>query len=323
MQNSFFNLLVLVSLTSLGWSSAALNGGVTGNGTLQSAFPLKQKTLEFSMGGEMFQGEDLGLKGSSGDASRSTYFGALNYGILSYLEAGLLFPFHSDTDQDGQGFSGPGDLRTSVKFNYPPYPHKDGFKLSLLLQTDFPLSNNEEAEGGFNRHPWYLKSGSANLTRDPYGANSPVVTTKMLTTINLGAIEKMIPLLFHLNWGMAFSESKSQNAFLLGGGTEITVVPQVTAFWSFDAEVDVNAASKNIPLFDYPLMSALGLQFNIPKADLKILGGAKFVINEVDDINYTPAPGAPAAASDYSRVPAFGLFAGISTGVSFAPTPAK
>jgi hypothetical protein len=323
---SVLNKTVAVLIVSVGTAMASmvLSGGVNGSGTIQSAIPMPQHELRIEFGSNLISGSMLGLKDSNArdtysdsymdKASRRDYLVGVGYGILPFLEAGLLMPFYGDNDGLGNSFAGTGDLRTSFKLNYPPYPHPKGFELSLLAQFDWPTSAGEPE--GYNRHAWYMHAGSeaqsANApVKSPWGSPYPVALLKMMTTANFGAIEGMIPLLLHLNWGMAFSESDHQNAFLLNGGAEITPHPVFTIFWSFDAEVPLSGASKSIPLFDYPISSAAGLQFQIPDVNLEIAGGALFAINQLPSVNYRRVF---AGVDEYhSRVPDLGFFIGIST----------
>jgi len=323
----YFAIVVLLS-TNL-WATPALSRGVSGAGTGQSAFTLPSRQLEVGFGASYYQGSAMGLQTSAGSdysdnqaekASRMDWkFGAA-YGLLPFLEMGIYLPLYRDTDVSGESFTGIGDLRTSAKFNYPPRDHKEGFKLSLLAQMDFPTAG--EQDQGYARNAWYMPAGSeeADATKpvdSPWGSPSPVAITKMMTTANFGAIEGMFPLMLHLNWGMAFSETRYQNAFLLGGGLDLTPHEAITLFWSYDVQLPLSGASKSIPLFDYPIASAAGIQFNIPRFYLQISAGAHFVVNEMPNVKYRS--GGPSGTDLADRVPKLGFFGGVSTSFSLAP----
>lgn len=305
--------------------AAALSGGVSGSGTLASAIPLPKGIMQIDMGGNFFSGENMGLVqpsdrrplGSINGAQRIDFMSAISYGFTSYFESSLLVPYYKDTDNLGKDHAGLGDIRASFKYNYPPYPHKEGFKLSFLLQLDIPTAS--ESEGGWTRNSWYLESGpdrNPSRTKNAHGADGVVGITQLLSTANFGAIDGMWPLLVHLNFGAAFSGASSQNAFLLGGGIEATPHPVVTAFFSFQSQITVSGASKNIPLFDYPYQSSFGLQFNIPRSGVAIYGGSHFAINSMPGVLWSPPRDADPATAYNNRAPDFGVFGGLSVNIN-------
>ena len=315
----------LFPLALSAFASAALSDGVSGTGTTESAIPLDYKTLVVDGGMAYYPGVDLGLKqdGKKADVGSSSRFdgiGAISYGILPYLEGSFLYPYYWDVDPSGKETKGLGDIRTSLKLNYPPYPHKKGFDVSLLAQVDWPTATDAATYSGYTRHAWYTESTKNNdVTRNAFGANGPTLITRMLTTANFGAIDGMFPLLVHLNWGAAFTGSSSQNAFLLGGGIEASPYTALTIFWSFNSEIPISQASKNIPLTDYPLASSVGLQLAFPKSPVSIYGGVHFVINNFEDSLYTPPANASATTPSSGRFPTFGWFGGIQTKFNLAP----
>ena len=318
--------LVLFPLVMSSFAASALSGGVDGTGNLQSAVPIAYKTLQVDGGISYYSGDDLGFRDQNGKslpgsgAERFDMAGAVTYGVLPYLEAGFLYPYYLDKDQNGKEFKGLGDVRTSFKFNYPPYPHKKGFDVSLLAQMDWPTGTLAGKYGGYTRHSWYTVSGTNDdSTRNAFGARGPTLITQMLTTANLGAIDGFIPLMLHLNWGAAFTGSSSQNSFLLGGGAEITPYPAVSIFWSFNSEISITQASRSIPIMDYPFASSAGLQLNFPKYGIEAYTGIHFVINDIPDTVYSAPMGAPSGTPVYERFPGFGWFGGLSTKISFLP----
>lgn len=316
----------LLALTSSLHAAAALSGGVSGTGTNQSAIPLPYRTLEVDAGMSYYQGSDLGLQTEEGrsvkeeGADRFDMAGSVGYGLLPFLEANLFVPYYRDVNLSGKEYKGMGDIRTSFKFNYPPYPHKKGFEVSLLAQLDLPTATSAGKHYGYTRHAWYTVSGSSDdSTRNAFGARGATISARMLTTANLGAIEGFVPILFHLNWGAAFSGASSQNAFLLGGGAEVTPYPAVSIFWNFNSEVSITQSSRSIPLFSHPFASSAGLQLNFPKAHLEVYGGVHFTMNSYPDSTYSAPQYASAGTPSYLRYPDLGWFGGLSTNFSFLP----
>lgn len=316
----------LLLLSSGAFAASALSGGVSGTGTNQSAIPLPYRTLEVDAGMSYYPGSELGFQDESGravkeaGADRFDMAGAIGYGILPFLEGNVMVPYYRDQDLSGKQFKGMGDIRASLKFNYPPYPHKKGFEISLLAQLDLPTATSAGEFNGYTRHAYYTVSGTGDdSTRNAFGARGATVSARMLTTANLGAIEGFVPVLFHLNWGAAFSGASSQNAFLLGGGAEITPYPAVSIFWNFNSEVSITQSSRSIPIFTHPFASSAGLQLNFPKAHLEVYGGVHFVMNSYPDTLYSAPHKSKAGSPNYLRYPDMGWFGGLSTNFSFLP----
>lgn len=314
------SLILSIIVASLPvFAGSALSAGVSGAGTTQSAIPLAHKELTVDVGMNYFPGSNLGLRDSTGrdvkpqGAERFDMAAAINYGLWPYFEVGVMVPYYKDKDVAGNEYKGLGDIRTSFKLNYPPYLHKKGFEVALLAQVDLPTATSAGEDGGYTRHSWYTVSGSnEDSTRNAFGSLGPTLTTRMLMTANLGAIDNFMPILLHLNWGAAFTGASSQNAFLLGGGLEVTPYPLVSLFWSFNSEISISQAARNIPLFDYPYASSAGLQFNIPQAHLELYGGLHWVLNDIPDTVYSAPMNAPNGSPVYSRFPTWGWLGGVS-----------
>ncbi len=308
-------------------SAASLSAGVGGAGTSQSAIPLEHKEIVVDAGLSYYPGSNLGLRDSAGreveskGAERFDMAASIQYGLFPFFEVGVLVPYYLDMDLSGKEFRGLGDVRTSFKLNYPPYPHKKGFDISLLAQIDWPTATDAGEQGGYTRHSWYTVSGSnEDSTRNAFGALGPTFTARMLTTANLGAIEGFLPVLLHMNWGASFTGASSQNSFLIGGGAEVAPYPLLSLFWSFNSEISISQAARNIPIMDYPFASSAGLQFNFPKAHLDVYGGLHWVINDIPDTLYSAPMDAPNGSPDYSRFPTWGWFGGLALRFGFVPS---
>lgn len=303
------------------FAAAALSNGVSGTGTLESAVPLPYKTLQADASFSYYPGAYLGIKGGEGGADRFDLAASVNYGLFSFLEIGLYAPYFRDMDTKGNDYKGLGDIRTSLKLNYPPYPHPKGLEISLLAQMDWPTATSAGRSGGFTRHSYYGISSTDDppQTRNAFGAYGPTLITRMLMTANLGEVRGFIPLMIHLNWGAAFTGANSQNAFLLGGGAEFKASSIVTLFWSFQSEVPITQADKSIPLFSYPFGSSAGLQLQIPKVHMEVYSGVHFDLNDQKDITYTPGMDAASGTPQYSRYPGLGVFLGVGGSFSFLP----
>ncbi len=308
------------------FASAALGQGAEGTGTIQSAIPLEHKMLRLSIGVEHANGNALRVKNlnaqnkattdhsSGSSAVRQDGIAAISYGLFPFLETSVLMPYYRD-ELLGQNSSSIGNVKTSFKFNYPPYPHKSGFEVSYLLQLDFP-TGGDEYSNGFTRHSWYGTSHN----KTPYGNTGVVTTLKLLTSANFGAIEGMFPLHAHINWGVVLGAPDASNVLLFDGGIDFTIKKYVSLFWQAGTEVAISHATKKIPYLEYPVVHAVGIELHVPDAHLTFTGGAKLGSN-IQDSNYYELYDANNAEMSvgYSYVPDLTIFGGISVGISFSP----
>lgn len=303
--NSFFKRTMIAAinlflLATPGWSSAALSGGIEGNGANRSAVPLGDKVLKLSFGTQYATGENLNGKRLSdpdaegnrvwedvnGTLSRVDLGFAVAFGATSFLDLSLYLPYYLDSDERGKDFSGTGDLKLSFKFNYPPYKHNPLFELAYLLAFDLPTGNDQK-EGGFVRNPYStarhneLIPGVYSQESDwvPYSSQSTVTTMMLLLTMNLKASQNRVPLLLHGNFGLSLSETKLENVFHLGGGAEFWFGQFIALIWSTQGEMDVSHATKHIRIAAFPMAHRIGLMGYVPDAGLGIEAGVQLVTN--------------------------------------------
>jgi hypothetical protein len=282
---------------------------------------------------------------------------ALAYGITDFLDASIFIPYYQDTDDKSETFSSMGDMRLTFKLNYPPYEHNRAFELAYLLAFDLPTASAQN-DGGYARNPWVATQRNQSEQQPgiyqrssgwaPYGSNSPVTIGKLLMTANFKAVEGMVPLLLHLNFGMAMSESESENAFLLGGGADFWFSEFVGITWAADGKMDVSQATKHIQVMSYPMSHKVGLVVAIPQVYLTANIGAMLATNwktdqdqdyaectgvsvnavcgeftgdvqDGGDVDYVQDHGAMPASYKYARLPKFGLYGGLGVGLNFAP----
>jgi hypothetical protein len=315
-------LLILLASFSALQALPAMSNGTSGSGRILSAFPMEDKTLEISAAGSIYTGNAVQLRTitnpdsiiKSPGAVRQDYAFALNLGAFRFLELGLHFPFFVDDNGKGSSTSGTGDLSISAKFNYPPYPHKQGFALSYFLQLSAPTSMGGNGKG-FTRHAWGVRplqpiNGQDRYQINNFGSTGAVLQARLLTTANFGVIEGMFPLKLHINGGLALSDVNSRNAFLFGTGLELTPVEYITFFTALDAEVMLDNATQSVPLFSHPMRSSFGIQGNVAK--LKLSAGMDFMVNARKDVWYQ-------ATSEFvnSIYPLYGFFFGISGVIDF------
>jgi hypothetical protein len=367
--------LLLLALVPLAWSSASLNTGVYGPGSIQSGYPLNHESIETSLSSFNVFGSAMELKSPAGNKTNSSYHDinfALSYGILPFLEVGLLTPFHIDIFGN-QSTGGIGDVTTSFKFQYPPYPHKESFSLSYLLQIKWP-SGSKQQDGGFARSATHQSKiidttlyiyndpnsndsneqllwasteeldqlnqvadslgqdsitlvDSLNQYNDPswqaYSSNSITYVLKLLMSADIQSLYAKLPMMAHLNFGLAISESNRENAFLFGLDLEYWIKNQYGLFWSMDAQANVSHSTQSIPWFSYPLSNTLGLNYPIEKHDMVLTGGLQFALNQQTKYRYEwkgpeATPADPIQYS-YNKIPNWGLFVEISSEIALNP----
>jgi hypothetical protein len=325
-------LLFQVSLANL-----ALTGGADGTGSILSANPLPYETLKLSFGLSYYN--DVGLRPVSSDGivgelesgpARMDLGFAVAYGLLPFLETGLHIPYYKDTFANSEAGSSIGDVGLSVKFNYPPYEHSKAFEMSYLLQLTLPTSDLNQ-KNGFLRNPWYQTrelDGLGNVVVDgekivpgddwsPYGSSDVSIVLRLLNSLNFGEVEGMIPLSLHLGVGLALTDSRHENAFLVNAGVEFWLSPNFALLYSLDAAANVSSHNKHVPLFSFPIAHKVGIAGDIPESGVSLNAGVHLHSNNLDDSEVL-ANNLPSAYK-YYRTPKLGFFGGISYRVSFSP----
>ncbi len=331
--------IVLLFLLQFAFANLAQTGGADGVGTIYSANPLPYETLKFSLG--MAYYTDVGAVSREpvsdgvplGSAVRGDYAFAVAYGLLPFLETGLHIPYYMDKSPEGESVSSVGDVGLSIKFNYPPYDHSKAYELSYLLQLTLPTSDRDK-KNGYLRNAWYqtrevdslgnvIVNGEQTMVgKDwgPYGSSEVSLVMRLLNSLNFGEIEGMIPLSLHFGVGLALTDSRHENAFLVNGGAEFWLSPMFALFYSLDAQANVSSFNKHIPLFSYPLAHKFGVNGEFTEAGISIHAGVHVHSNNLQNSevlrnNY-------GTLVSYYRVPKLGFFAGASYKVSFAPEDA-
>jgi len=123
--------------------------------------------------------------GKPGSYNRETINLSIGYGITRFLDLGIMLPIYIDYMGDVKfwqygSFPNPkgggdvpryywyagddpietkpigatGDLELSVKFQYPPYPHRKFFEMAYYGALSLPTG--KEGDGRFPRHAYYL-----------------------------------------------------------------------------------------------------------------------------------------------------------------------
>ena len=286
----FPSLALVAALASVSWGSPAISRMATGHGGEFSAVPLGAKNLDISFGtlyawdGTLDVERPAPAAGTSArlwkdvDAGRRLDFSfALAYGLTDFLDLGLMLPYYQDEDDRGKSHGGLGDLRFSVKLNYPTYKHNPIFDLAFFAALDVP-TGSDQREGGWARDVWVSPNKRA-VSRDvyaqdddwaPYTAGGPTGIGMVLATLNLRSSPVMMPMLFHGNFGFALGSSDRANAFLFGGGAEIWFCDYAGLLWSMESQMEFGSHTKWFDVASSPYLHKIGLEFAVPQAGVAL-----------------------------------------------------
>jgi len=217
---------------------------------------------------------DPELKYGKDDYTRETMNISIGYGVTRFLDVGIMLPVYVDWMGDAKFYSygkwpdgkpafywvpdgkdrsdpigAPGDLELSVKFQYPPYPHRKFFEMAYYGALSLPTG--KQGDGRFPRHVYYLdKRGEDyfwNGSNDDfidmsgvynfYTSNSVEVDMKMLWTWDFRHMFDQFPVLFHVNYGLRWvPQSRNDHIFNFNSAIEVRPADWVSIFVDFSAE---------------------------------------------------------------------------------------
>ncbi len=189
----------------------------------------------------------------SPEFTKTTLNVALSYGFTRFLDLGVSIPIHIDWVDAGQFEDGEfwpdsdfnsaigvaGDAQVSAKFQYPPYPHRDFFKMAYYGSVTIPTGNTKE--GRFPRNNYYEDKRSGNIYDYSHfyttGKGKVDVDMKMLWTWDFREVADNFPVLFHANYGLKWTtNTNSQHVFSLNTGLEVRPADFLAIFVDFSAE---------------------------------------------------------------------------------------
>jgi len=215
------------------------------------------------------------------DYKKTTLNLSLAYGLTHYLDLGVMLPVYIDWldnvssktigadgmpiydlyDATGRNGTkgGAGDLEISLKFQYPPYPHRNFFQMAYYGAVAVPTGKDDEA--WFPRSTrYYDKKSDANFNYETYefnqdygsvspyladimGVNAfytsskPEIDMKMLWTWDFREMSDNFPVLFHVNYGLRWMlQWRNEHVFYLNSGLEVRPAKWLNIFADFSAE---------------------------------------------------------------------------------------
>ncbi|MDR0304492.1 MAG: OmpA family protein [Chitinispirillales bacterium] len=187
------------------------------------------------------------------DYARETFNVSLSYGITRYLDLAVMVPVYIDWmgntefksypddeyfwpgDKTSKTIGGIGDIDISVKFQYPPYPHRKFFEMAYYGALTIP--SGRQGAGYFPRHLYYTDKRSESGVYHFYTSNNTEIDMKMLWTWDFREMSDVFPVLFHFNYGLRWTlQWINEHVFYLNSGLEVRPAEWVSIFVDFSAE---------------------------------------------------------------------------------------
>ena len=217
----------------------------------------------------------------------STMMSALNfslgYGITRYLDFAAMMPIYveyisevSDPDPSsddifgGTTLSTIGDIEVSLKFQYPPYPHRKFFEMAYYGALSIPTGDTED--GYFPRHTYYLFKDSTHVLKKYYTSERPEFDMKMVWTFDFDELRDGAPVEWHINYGVRWTSGDLDNLFLLNTGLTFRPINWLTLFTDFSGETRISNVDRGFKIGDDPLRLSPGITLTPPGGFFLTLG---------------------------------------------------
>jgi outer membrane protein OmpA-like peptidoglycan-associated protein len=183
---------------------------------------------------------------------------SLGYGITRFLDLSATMPIYVDyfdavtygtegtnsydwfpNDQTKKTFSGQGDLKVSMTFQYPPYAHRRFFEMAYYGALTLPTGNS--VDSFFPKHMYYHDRNGYGTGETPYvwtaGENEFEIDMLMLWTMDFRELAEAFPVMLHTNYGLKWTTAyESEHTFLFNAGLEIRPLDWLAVFLEFSAE---------------------------------------------------------------------------------------
>ncbi len=210
---------------------------------------------------------------------------AIGYGITRYLDFAVMLPLYTEfiskyeapnnADFGGNTVAGLGDMEVSLKWQYPPYPHKRFFEMAYYGALSIPTGDKESAY--FPRHAYYLYKDSTDAegvdqVKDYYTSSLPEFDMKMLWTFDFGQLRDGAPIEFHINYGIRWTHAKLDHLFLLNSGLSFRPINWITLFTEFTGETRITNVDRGFKIGDDPLLLSSGVIVTPPGGFFLSLG---------------------------------------------------
>jgi outer membrane protein OmpA-like peptidoglycan-associated protein len=259
--------------------------GMTGLVSTQSAKTLGKGRLAISAFGNVSQDKkyvesmvDLNdttkkITGPNINQTISALNFALGYGFTPFLDFSIMLPVYAEyltrlnNTFGGKTLTGIGDLEISLKFQYPPYPHKRFFEMAYFGGVSLPTGNGGNAY--FPRHVYYLlKDTTGRKVVGFFTSKKAELDMKMLWTFDFDELGNKggIPVEAHINYGVRWTNSITDHIFLLNVGLSYRPVGWLTLFSDFNGETRFLNIDKGFKIGGDPLFLTPGFTITPPGA---------------------------------------------------------
>ncbi len=255
-------------------------------------------------------GDTISPNGSFSKIRMSTLNFGLGYGLTRYLDFSVMLPLYVEylewMEFDGAGsdnptfagknLSGIGDLELSLKWQYPPYPHRKFFEMAYHGGVSIPTGQRDNYKY-FPRHAYYQTSQKDVLEakaagdldkkydiRNSYTSEGVEVDMKMLWTFDFLQLRNGAPVEFHVNYGIRFTPAYHENLFLLNAGLSYRPINFLTMFTEFSGETRLSNVDAGFKLGRDPLRVSPGISIT-PPGGLFLTFGADINIASTEEEN--------------------------------------
>ncbi len=231
---------------------------------------------------------------------------AIGYGLTRYLDLAIMLPFYTEfisnydppnsNDFGGNTISGLGDMEISLKWQYPPYPHKKFFEMAYYGALSVPTGDNQNAY--FPRHAYYFYKDSSDIlengseVKDFYTSDLPELDMKMLWTFDFDQLRDGVPVEFHINYGVRWTPAKLDNLFLLNTGLSFRPINWIAIFTEFVGETRISNVDRGFRIGDDPLRLSPGVVISPPGGfflklgmDISLASKKTHLLYHVDDLD--------------------------------------
>lgn len=197
----------------------------------------------------------------------------LGYGITRYLDVAFMLPYYVDYISKigtlgGQVIGRHGDLEITLKFQYPPYPHRNFFDMAYFGSLSLPTAERISPETSgrrpayFPRHTYYFYKKEVSDSSELkyfYTSGSPEVDMKMIWTFDFNELSSAVPVQAHVNYGVRWTPVDLDHLFLLNIGLSFQPVTWFTVFTEFSGETRIANIDKGFKLGNDPLRLSPGV----------------------------------------------------------------
>jgi outer membrane protein OmpA-like peptidoglycan-associated protein len=195
--------------------------------------------------------------------ARTDYFytGKMNlsvgYGLTDFLDFSVMVPLYFDEgppgvaedpeSPSGETERGYGDVEVSMKFQYPPYPHREFFKMAY--HGGFTIPSGLDNRGTYPRHNYYYDKNTSYF----FTSGSPEVDMKMLWTWDFRELSEEFPVLFHINYGLRWiTEADLDHIFMFNAGLDIRPRDWLKIFVDYNAQPSFSSVERTRVVLERP-----------------------------------------------------------------------